>query len=87
MGSDYILQGDSKVSVHGKNGLFIYEYCTLYGCHCVDNTYGCVCPSHGELALTYVVLCAHVQLQCVRLGEPCFVFLHLVHVGLKMSHK
>ena len=41
---------------------FIYEYRALCGCHCVDSTYGCVCPTHGELAVTHVVLRAHMQL-------------------------
>jgi hypothetical protein len=34
----------------------------LYVCRCVDSVCGCVCPTLGELALTYVVLCAHTQL-------------------------
>jgi hypothetical protein len=64
----------------------LYMNPAFNGCHYVHSTYGCGCPTHGELAVTYVVLCAHMQLYCVRL-DPYFVFLHLVNHGLKMSHK
>jgi hypothetical protein len=54
-----IIQGDSKVCIHGEIiSLFIGR--ALYGHHYTDSTYGCVSSTHGELALTHLVLCAHV---------------------------
>ena len=57
----YILQRNSEVSRHGENGLFIYKS-ALYGHHYTDSTYECVAPTHGELALTRLVLCTHMHL-------------------------
>jgi hypothetical protein len=35
------LQGDSKISIHRANGLFIHKH-ALYGYHYIDITYGCL---------------------------------------------
>jgi hypothetical protein len=60
--SPYVWQ---MVSLFTK--LALYEY------HYIHNTYKCVSPTHGELALTHLVLCADMQLECVPLGGPCIV--------------
>jgi hypothetical protein len=46
-----LLQVDSKVAAHRENGLFIYKTCSIWHQY-VYGTYGCVSPTHGELALT-----------------------------------
>ena len=46
-----LLQVDSKVATHRENGHFIYKTCSIWLKY-IYSTYGCVSPTHGELALT-----------------------------------
>ena len=46
-----LLQVDSKVAAHRENGLFIYKTCSIRHQY-IYSTYGCVSPTHGELAST-----------------------------------
>lgn len=52
-----------QASIQRQHGFFIHQTCSIW----------CIFPTHGELSLTHLMAWAHMHLECVVLGGPCFV--------------